>query len=94
MADAPTDTDEVSAAAPDDAPADAPVSTPARPAARPWVLDLATLVGMLTGSFLLQFSFAELDGVDGFFHIRAADRLLDGLRGEMPWMPLSVFGDG
>ena len=56
--------------------------------------DLAMLVAMLAGSFALQFSFAQLDGVDGFFHILAADRIVDGVRGQMPWMPLTVFADG
>ena len=57
-------------------------------------LDLLALALMLAGSFALQFSFVELDGVDGFFHVLAAAHVVEGIRGEMPWMPLTVFGDG
>lgn len=77
---------------------DAPPLPDRAPAADPSpssrLLDPAILALMLAGSFALQFSFSELDGVDGFFHILAADRLADGIRGEMPWLPLTVFGDG
>ncbi len=51
-----------------------------------------SLVGaaLLLGSFTLQFSFPQLIGSDGFFHIRLAETPL----GEMPWLPHSVFADG
>lgn len=38
----------------------------------------------------VQFSFPQLIGSDGFFHLRVAQDPL----GEMPWMPRSVFGGG
>ncbi len=37
-----------------------------------------------------QFSHDRVVGSDGFFHIAQAGRVF----GDMPWMPLSVFGDG
>lgn len=49
-------------------------------AAAAWVVSLA-----------IQGSFVELIGSDGFFHVRAAERVLGG---GMPWMPYSVFSDG
>jgi len=45
---------------------------------------------LLAGSFSLQFSFPQLIGSDGFFHIRLAATPLR----EMPWLPHSVFADG
>ncbi len=44
----------------------------------------------LFGSLASQFSFPQLIGSDGFFHIRLAEAPLDG----MPWLPYSVFSDG
>jgi hypothetical protein len=53
--------------------------------------DAAFAGGALIASFCLQFSFAPLVGSDGYFHVRAAERVLGG---GMPWMPYSVFTDG
>ncbi len=73
----------------------APVAADAPPPDRSWSpRDLGVLAGLLVGSFALQFSFRQLDGVDGFFHVLAAEHIVDGVRGRMPWMPLTVFGDG
>lgn len=38
----------------------------------------------------LQFAHDRVVGSDGFFHVAQAARLGEG----MPWMPLSIFGDG
>ncbi len=78
-----------------DAPSPSPAPTDDDPPPRTFApIDLGVLAAMLAGSFALQFSFVELDGVDGFFHILAAEHVLEGIRGEMPWLPLTVFGDG
>ena len=45
----------------------------------------------LLASVAWQFSFPQVIGSDGFFHIRAAERVLGG---GMPWMPLTLFGEG
>ena len=42
-------------------------------------------------SVTVQGSFPELIGGDGYFHVRAAERVLGG---GMPWLPYSVFSDG
>ena len=47
----------------------------------------------LAASFALQFRFPQLIGSDGYFHVRAAERILAGDRA-MPWLPASVFADG
>jgi hypothetical protein len=44
----------------------------------------------LIGSLSLQFSFPQIIGSDGFFHIRLANNPLT----DMPWLPHSVFSDG
>ena len=44
----------------------------------------------LIGSLSLQFSFPQIIGSDGFFHIQLAKTPL----AEMPWLPHSVFSDG
>lgn len=49
------------------------------------------VAGCLAASLALQFSFQPVIGSDGFFHIRAAERVFGG---GMPWLPLSVFADG
>jgi len=46
----------------------------------------------LAASQALQFSFPQLIGSDGYFHVRAAARLLDPA--DVPWLPYSVFADG
>ncbi len=53
--------------------------------------DAAFAAGVLLASLALQFSFAPLIGSDGYFHVRAAERVFGG---GMPWMPHSVFADG
>ena len=53
--------------------------------------DAAFAVAALLASFAIQFSFAPLVGSDGYFHVRAAERVFGG---GMPWMPHSVFADG
>jgi len=47
-------------------------------------------LGVLAASLALQFSFPQLIGSDGFFHLRMAQDPLAG----MPWMPRSIFGSG
>jgi hypothetical protein len=46
--------------------------------------------GVLAASLALQFSFPELIGSDGFFHLRMARDPF----GPMPWMPQSIFDQG
>jgi len=52
---------------------------------------IGILLLLLAGSLVCQFRFTQLVGSDGFFHIRIAERLFDGA---MPWLPLTVFGNG
>lgn len=68
-----------------------PTSPP--PPQRLDVRDLAFAGIALAGSFALQFRFPHLIGSDGYFHVRAAERVLAGDQA-MPWMPQSVFADG
>lgn len=53
--------------------------------------DVVALGVLLAVSCAFQFSVGCIIGSDGFFHIRMAERVLSN---QMPWMPLSVFGDG
>ena len=53
--------------------------------------DAVFLAVAVLGSAALQFSFPQLIGSDGFFHLRMAERVLTG---EMPWMPGSIFDEG
>ncbi len=46
---------------------------------------------LLAVSCAFQFSVPCIIGSDGFFHIRMAERVFTN---QMPWMPMSVFGDG
>ncbi|MBJ96128.1 MAG: hypothetical protein CMP23_16830 [Rickettsiales bacterium] len=48
----------------------------------------AVAVGL--GSLAIQFSFPQIIGSDGFFHIRMAYRPL----GDMPWLPHTIFSTG
>jgi hypothetical protein len=63
------------------------------PAGRLDVRDAGFAGFALAASFALQFRFPQLIGSDGYFHVRAAERVLAGDRA-MPWMPGSVFADG
>lgn len=65
------------------------------PARRPRLdaADLAFAAVALAGSLALQFRFPHLVGSDGYFHVRAAERVLAG-GDAMPWMPHSVFAAG
>ncbi len=65
----------------------APSSPPSAPSKRQ---DALLFGAILAGSLAVQFSFDRVVGADGFFHIRQALHPLGG----MPWMPLSIFGDG
>ena len=51
---------------------------------------IGALLVILAAMLGAQFSHDRIVGSDGFFHIRQAGRVL----GDMPWMPLSVFGEG
>jgi hypothetical protein len=64
-----------------------------RPHSGPDRTDLAFAAVATLASLALQFRFPHVIGSDGFFHVRAAERVLD-FDGAMPWMPYSVFADG
>ena len=51
---------------------------------------VAAFVALATLSLVAQFSHDRIVGSDGFFHVQQARQVFGG----MPWMPLSIFGDG
>ncbi len=56
-----------------------------------WGAELALFAAIVFGALAVQHRFSPLIGSDGFFHAAIAQR---GPWAEMPWMPLSVFGEG
>jgi len=62
------------------------------PARKPTpIRDIAAFAGLAIVLFGAQFSHDRIVGSDGFFHVAQARRIAAG---DMPWMPLSIFGDG